>query len=88
METEGLEHVCVYVYRVCVCACACVWGAGRRGERDPCILLQLDHIPHLELQAQLTNALLKIQGIQRKVTRSPAGVNTASFGEWLEELEG
>ena len=79
-------YVCV---RVCVCVvCVCVWGAGRRGERDPCILLQLDHIPHLELQVQLTNALLKIGGIQRKVTRSPVGVNTASFGEWLQELEG
>ena len=70
-----MEPVCV-----CVCVCVCVrereterqreteTEKGRKGE--PCSLLQLDHIPHLELWVQLVEAHLKIQGNQRKVRRS------------------
>lgn len=53
-----------------------------------CSLLQLEHIPHLELWLQLAEAHLKIQGIQRKVKRSPEDLNTTSFEEWLKELVG
>ena len=65
----------------CVCVCVCVRERERqrdrerqiqrKGERESHVgLLQLDHIPHLELWVQLVEAHLKIQGNQRKVRRS------------------